>query len=100
MPSVVLPSRALATAIRPFSRLLRIKWTKFPVGYASVLISQFLTYDKDVYNMQLSNEPAEELAKYLVSTGGGAFDLCGIVSGGWHIISVTLVPILKSIHRL
>ncbi|KAK0202726.1 hypothetical protein DFS33DRAFT_1488831 [Desarmillaria ectypa] len=35
-----------------------------------------------VYNMQLSNEPAEELAKYLVSTGGGAFDLCGFVSGG------------------
>ncbi|KAK0239028.1 pyridoxal phosphate-dependent transferase [Armillaria nabsnona] len=35
-----------------------------------------------VYNMQLSNEPAEELAKYLISTGGGAFDLCGIVSGG------------------
>ncbi|KAG7439758.1 uncharacterized protein BT62DRAFT_998118 [Guyanagaster necrorhizus] len=35
-----------------------------------------------VYNMQLSNEPAEELAKYLISTGNGAFDLCGFVSGG------------------
>ncbi|KAF8659854.1 hypothetical protein AX16_001739 [Volvariella volvacea WC 439] len=35
-----------------------------------------------VYNMQLSNQPAEELAKYLVSTGNGAFELCGFVSGG------------------
>lgn len=36
----------------------------------------------DVYNMQLSNEPAEELAEYLISTSNGAFDLCGFVSGG------------------
>lgn len=35
-----------------------------------------------VYNMQLSNQPAEELAKYLVSTGNNAFELCGFVSGG------------------
>lgn len=32
--------------------------------------------------MQLSNEPAEELAKTLVDTGKGAFALCGFVSGG------------------
>lgn len=32
--------------------------------------------------MQLSNEPAEELAKYLVDSGNGAFELCGFVSGG------------------
>lgn len=32
--------------------------------------------------MQLSNEPAEELAKFLVDTGKGAFALAGFVSGG------------------
>ena len=32
--------------------------------------------------MQLSNEPAEELAKFLVSTSKGAFALCGFVAGG------------------
>lgn len=32
--------------------------------------------------MQLSNEPAEELAKVLVDSGKGAFDLCVFVSGG------------------
>lgn len=36
----------------------------------------------DVYNMQLSNEPAEELADLMVKTSGGAFELCGFVSGG------------------
>ncbi|CAL1713972.1 unnamed protein product [Somion occarium] len=35
-----------------------------------------------VYNMQLSNQPAEELARYLVNTGKGAFELCSFVSGG------------------
>jgi adenosylmethionine-8-amino-7-oxononanoate aminotransferase len=38
--------------------------------------------------MQLSNEPAEELAKVLVDSGGkdasgqNVFELCGFVSGG------------------
>lgn len=32
--------------------------------------------------MQLSNEPAEELAKLLVATSGGAFTTVGFVSGG------------------
>ena len=36
----------------------------------------------DVYNMQLSNQPAEELAKYIVDSSKGAFELVGIVSGG------------------
>ena len=36
-----------------------------------------------MYNMQLSNEPAEQLAKELVASGKGAFELCGYVSGGW-----------------
>ncbi|TFY68826.1 hypothetical protein EVJ58_g785 [Rhodofomes roseus] len=35
-----------------------------------------------VYNMQLSNEPAEELAKLLIEQSSGAFDLVGFVSGG------------------
>ncbi|KAF8637599.1 hypothetical protein AX17_002668 [Amanita inopinata Kibby_2008] len=35
-----------------------------------------------VYNMQLSSEPAEELAKMLVETSNGAFELCGFASGG------------------
>ncbi|KAI0831829.1 PLP-dependent transferase [Trametes gibbosa] len=35
-----------------------------------------------VYNMQLSNGPAEELAHHIVETSKGAFDLVGFVSGG------------------
>ena len=38
--------------------------------------------DLDVYNLQLSNQPAEALAKKLVDTSKGAFTLCGFVSGG------------------
>ena len=36
----------------------------------------------DVYNMQLSNEPAEELAQLLIDESKGAFSLCGFVCGG------------------
>lgn len=32
--------------------------------------------------MQLTNNPAEELAKILVDSGKGAFAKCGFVSGG------------------
>ncbi|KAF8333065.1 pyridoxal phosphate-dependent transferase [Cantharellus anzutake] len=35
-----------------------------------------------VYNMQLSNEPAEELANLLVATSKGAFAAVGFVAGG------------------
>lgn len=35
-----------------------------------------------MYNMQLSNQPAEELAKVLIESSNGAFDLVGFVSGG------------------
>ncbi|KIK61679.1 hypothetical protein GYMLUDRAFT_96529 [Collybiopsis luxurians FD-317 M1] len=35
-----------------------------------------------VYSMQLSSEPAEKLAEMLIQSGNGAFELCGIVSGG------------------
>ncbi|KAK7033165.1 RING-type domain-containing protein [Favolaschia claudopus] len=35
-----------------------------------------------VYNMQLSNQPAEELAKLLTEGSNGAFELCGFASGG------------------
>jgi adenosylmethionine-8-amino-7-oxononanoate aminotransferase len=36
----------------------------------------------DVYNMQLTNEPAEQLADMLVKSGNGAFAACSFVSGG------------------
>ncbi|KAJ6531840.1 PLP-dependent transferase [Mycena capillaripes] len=35
-----------------------------------------------VYNMQLANQPAEELAALLTGTSNGAFELCGFFSGG------------------
>ncbi|KAF8967730.1 hypothetical protein BDZ97DRAFT_1903295 [Flammula alnicola] len=35
-----------------------------------------------VYNMQLSNVPAEALATKLIETSNGAFALCGFASGG------------------
>lgn len=35
-----------------------------------------------MYNMQLTNEPAEALAEQLVRSSGGAFELAGFVSGG------------------
>ncbi|KAF9269422.1 PLP-dependent transferase [Marasmius fiardii PR-910] len=35
-----------------------------------------------VYSMQLSNQPAEELANMLTQSGNGAFELVGFVSGG------------------
>lgn len=37
---------------------------------------------QDVYNMQLSNKPAEALAKKLVEGSHGAFELCAFASGG------------------
>lgn len=39
----------------------------------------------DVYNMQLSNEPAEELARILIDSGKGAFELCGFFAGGARV---------------
>jgi hypothetical protein len=44
-----------------------------------------------VYNMQLSNPPAEELADVLVRSGNGAFAACSFVSGGMRP-SHTLCP--------
>lgn len=35
-----------------------------------------------VYNMQLTNQPAEELARQLINSSKGAFELVGFVSGG------------------
>ena len=40
----------------------------------------------DVYNMQLSNGPAEELARILIDSGKGAFELCGFFAGGACIL--------------
>ena len=44
---------------------------------------QLDSYDlPDVYNVQVSNQPAEELARMLIASSNGAFELCGFVSGG------------------
>ena len=42
----------------------------------------------DVYNMQLSNEPAEELARILINSGKGAFELCGFFAGGARVLPI------------
>ena len=66
------------------SMLSKSRLTKSPVSKNVAALSRLIPIRliTDVYNMQLSNEPAEELAKYLVSTGNNAFELCGFVSGG------------------
>ncbi|KAI6126478.1 PLP-dependent transferase [Pisolithus croceorrhizus] len=46
-----------------------------------------LTY---VYNMQLSSEPAEELAKFLVDTSDGAFELVAFASGGSEAVEAVI----------
>ncbi|TRM65526.1 pyridoxal phosphate-dependent transferase [Schizophyllum amplum] len=43
-----------------------------------------------VYNMQLSNEPAEELADFIIDESDGAFELCGFVSGGSEAMEGTI----------
>lgn len=70
------------------SMLLKNRLIRFPVSCFIIwrkdgsVGSLFARIYADVYNMQLSNEPAEELAKYLVDSGKGAFAACGFVSGG------------------
>jgi hypothetical protein len=44
----------------------------------------------DVYNMQLSNTQAEELARVLVASGKGAFEMCVFVSGGKRFFRVLI----------
>lgn len=61
--------------------LVRKTTTQFVVNHNSNDI-----FNLDVYNMQLSNEPAEELAKLLVATSQGAFTTVGFVSGGESVI--------------
>ncbi|KIY53110.1 PLP-dependent transferase [Fistulina hepatica ATCC 64428] len=53
-------------------------------GHPTVLRAMKEQLDKIccTYNMQLSNEPAEALARHLVEGSNGAFELCGLVSGG------------------
>ncbi|KAI6008985.1 PLP-dependent transferase [Pisolithus marmoratus] len=46
-----------------------------------------LTY---VYNMQLSSEPAEKLAKLLVDTSDGAFELVAFASGGSEAVEAVI----------
>jgi E3 ubiquitin-protein ligase TRIP12 len=38
--------------------------------------------------MQLSNEPAEELARILIDSGKGAFELCGFFAGGACVLPI------------
>ncbi|KAJ7158710.1 pyridoxal phosphate-dependent transferase [Mycena filopes] len=56
------------------------------VGSAHPVVNQALKDQIDrvsyVYNMQLSNQPAEELAALLTSTSNGAFESVGFASGG------------------
>jgi E3 ubiquitin-protein ligase TRIP12 len=49
--------------------------------------------------MQLSNEPAEQLAAELVASGNGAFELCGYVSGGLTLSYICESSILILILR-
>ena len=52
----------------------------------------------DVYNMQLSNEPAEELAQHLVTNSKGAFAAVGFVSGGTSLaIPVRAAPLTPTL---
>ncbi|KAF9461243.1 hypothetical protein BDZ94DRAFT_1196596 [Collybia nuda] len=43
-----------------------------------------------VYNMQLSNRPAEDLANNLIAGSKGAFELCGFTSGGSEAMEAVL----------
>ncbi|KAG8968432.1 hypothetical protein FRC03_007374 [Tulasnella sp. 419] len=43
-----------------------------------------------VYNAQLSNQPAEDLARLIVEQSNGAFELCGFVSGGSEAVEGAL----------
>ncbi|TFY50554.1 hypothetical protein EVG20_g11452 [Dentipellis fragilis] len=56
------------------------------IGNGHPVVKQALKDQVDkvsyVYSMQLSNEPAEELAEYLVKSSNGAFSLVGFSSGG------------------
>ena len=53
----------------------------------------------DVYNMQLSNEPAEELAQNLIASSKGAFEMVGFVSGGAYMRPTSVLPPLTSDAR-
>ncbi|THU92737.1 hypothetical protein K435DRAFT_671560 [Dendrothele bispora CBS 962.96] len=56
------------------------------IGASNAHVKKAITDQLDrlpyVYSMQLSNEPAEKLAKILTSSANNAFELVGFVSGG------------------
>lgn len=86
----VLLSYASATVTLLLCKLSRIRWTKFLVRIhvnVNPCIVLLLMTIEDVYNMQLSNQPAEELAEVLVASSNGAFESCGFVSGGESFVS-------------
>ena len=64
-------------------KALKDQIDKVPCTFSSLFhILYFDGLGIDVYNMQLSNEPAEALAKKLIENSHGAFALCGFASGG------------------
>lgn len=49
--------------------------------------------------MQLTNEPAEELARLLIDSGKGAFAQCGFVSGGSEAMEAA-IKLARQVHSL
>ncbi|KAI0730609.1 PLP-dependent transferase [Earliella scabrosa] len=52
-----------------------------------------------VYNMQLSNEPAEELAQNLIASSKGAFEMVGFVSGAGPAGSEAMEGVIKTARQ-
>ena len=89
MVLVVLLSLALGMAIRRSCKRLKTRRTSYRVRSGESCLYSIDAakinpgYMRlDAYQVQLSNNPAEELAKVLVDSGKGAFSKCGFVSGG------------------
>ena len=72
----------------------KVSCTPFPFFDPQIFILDCTIID--VYNMQLSNQPAEALAKKLVDTSGGAFTLCGFASGGLILCPIFSTVILNN----
>lgn len=52
------------------------------MNWLVLLLLTICASPKDAYQAQLTNGPAEELAKHLLASSKGAFVQCGFVSGG------------------
>lgn len=58
------------------------------------------SFNLDVYNVQLSNDVAEKLAKVCVESGNGAFASCGFVSGGNYSIFIEYTKFILPFIRV